>query len=39
MTLKAPSFWNANIEVVQAGRAWYYSHMSAIKGREGVDTS
>ena len=34
---RLPHSGNANIEVVQAGRAWYFSHVNTIKGREGAE--
>ena len=34
---QASPLWNANIEVVQAERAWYVSHVGIIKGRTEVE--
>ena len=28
--------WNTNIEVVQAWRAWYFSHVKSVKGRREI---
>ena len=29
--------WNVNSEVVQAGPVWYFSYVSSVKGRKGVE--
>ena len=29
--------WNVNVEVVQAWRGWYFSHVTTIKGRQRVE--
>ena len=34
---QVPTLWNTNIEVVQPWTAWYFSDVSTVKGRKGVD--